>query len=159
MTMIRFAAGAALALFLASPALADTTVKVDLWDKGGAISDTMDMGFGMKNADAQDKTMGIKVDMDTIPAGKVTFEATNSSKETIHEMIVAPIAGMDATVPYDSNEERVKEEEAGSLGEVSELDPGKSGALTLDLKPGLYLLYCNIAGHFASGMWTTVEVK
>jgi uncharacterized cupredoxin-like copper-binding protein len=42
---------------------------------------------------------------------------------------------------------------------VSELDPGKSGALTITLEPGLYLLFCNVPGHFISGMWTTITVK
>ena len=34
------------------------------------------------------------------------------------------------------------------LGEVSELDPGKSGTLTLTIKPGKYLLVCNVPGHY-----------
>jgi uncharacterized cupredoxin-like copper-binding protein len=46
----------------------------------------------------------------------------------------------------------------GHLGEVSELDPHKTGALTVDLAPGTYVLYCNIPGHFDGGMWTTVTV-
>ena len=45
------------------------------------------------------------------------------------------------------------------LGEVSELDPGKSGTLTLKLDPGTYMLFCNIPGHYMAGMWTTVTVK
>jgi hypothetical protein len=37
---------------------------------------------------------------------------------------------------------KVDEDKAGvHLGEVSELDPGKTGALRLDLKTGIYLLY------------------
>jgi uncharacterized cupredoxin-like copper-binding protein len=53
----------------------------------------------------------------------------------------------------------VDEERAGHLGEVSELEPGKTGALRLDLKPGNYLLFCNIPGHFMAGMWTSFTIK
>ena len=62
--------------------------------------------------------------------------------------------------PYNSSESRVDEDKmVGVLGEVSELEPGKTGALRLDLKPGKYLLFCNIPGHFTSGMWTIFTVE
>jgi len=142
------------------PAYADGTINVELWDKGGDMTMTTDMGYNMAHAaDAANAPMGIKVDMATVIAGKITFDVTNSSKDTIHEMIVMPLATANQVVPYDKTNEEVLEDEAGDLGEVSELDPGASGSLTLDLKPGLYLLYCNVPGHFASGMWTTVTVQ
>ena len=31
--------------------------------------------------------------------------------------------------------------------------------LRLHLTPGKYLLFCNIPGHFANGMWTEVTVQ
>jgi uncharacterized cupredoxin-like copper-binding protein len=54
---------------------------------------------------------------------------------------------------------KVDEEGSVHLGEVSELDPGKSGTLTVDVKPGKYILYCNITGHYMSGMWTLIDVR
>ena len=45
------------------------------------------------------------------------------------------------------------------VGEVSELDPGKTGTLTKPLKAGTYILMCNVAGHFAAGMWTLLTVN
>jgi uncharacterized cupredoxin-like copper-binding protein len=45
------------------------------------------------------------------------------------------------------------------MGEVSELDPGKSGSLTLTLDAGTYMLFCNLPGHYMAGMWTFVTVK
>ena len=60
----------------------------------------------------------------------VTFEVVNASKDQIHEMIVAKLANTKKPLPYLVDENRVDEDEAGDLGEVSEgLDPGKSGAL------------------------------
>jgi uncharacterized cupredoxin-like copper-binding protein len=146
--------------FIATPAFADATVKVSLWDKGGTMdmSKNMGMGMGMK-ADMSMALMGVKIDTAKVPAGKVTFEVVNDSKETQHELLVAPVADANATLPYIENENRVDEEGARYLGEVSELDPGKSGALTVEMKPGLYILFCNIPGHFTAGMWTTITVE
>lgn len=157
---MRRASASILVALLATPAIADTTIHVGLWDRGGMMnmSGKVQWGMGMHRNPAM-AMMGIKVDKETVPAGKVSFDVTNLSKGTIHEMIVAPIASKDVTLPYVAKENRVDEDAAGDLGEVSELDPGASGALTLDLKPGLYVLYCNVPGHFMSGMWTTVTVR
>ncbi len=146
---------------LTSPsANAGVTVNVSLWDKGGTMdfSQQMGMGIGMHH-DMSMAMVGIRADRTTVPAGKVTFEVTNTSKDTIHEMIVAPIPDENAQLPFVENEGRVDEEASGDMGEVSELDPGKSGALTLDLKPGLYALFCNVPGHYMAGMWTTIRVQ
>lgn len=80
-------------------------------------------------------------------------------KTVMHEMIVATVADTKKPMPYNENESRVDEDKAGDVGEVSKLDPGKSGSLTITLKPGTYLLYCNVPGHYLSGMSTTVLVK
>ncbi|CAB4897648.1 unannotated protein [freshwater metagenome] len=45
-----------------------------------------------------------------------------------------------------------KVSEDTTVGEVSELDAGKTGTVTLDLKPGKYVLVCNIEKHYAQGM-------
>lgn len=144
------------------PALADSTIKVQLADMGAMMNMGMmgKMGLGMgMHGKMPMAMMSIETDKVSVPAGKVTFDVTNISAETVHEMLISPITGLDVTLPYSAAEGRVDEEASGELGEVSELDPGKSGSLTLELKPGLYVLYCNIAGHFAAGMWKTIEVK
>ncbi|TIW90101.1 MAG: hypothetical protein E5V51_02545, partial [Mesorhizobium sp.] len=100
------------------------------------------------------------LDKTVVPAGEVTFKVSNTSKDTVHEMIVVRAADAKKTaLPYVKNENRVNEDAAGHLGEVSELDPGKTGSLTLDLKPGSYAVFCNIPGHFMNGMWATILVK
>lgn len=154
----------AVALLVALPAtaFAAATIKVQLWDKGAdsvvlddahmAMMGKIDMkmaGTGM---------MGVKVDKATIKAGTVTFVVKNVSKTIIHEMILSPLADGVVELPYLKDENRVDEEKAEHLGEVSELDPGKSGSLTVDLKPGKYIIYCNIPAHFVDGMWTEITV-
>ena len=151
------ALGVATVGFTASPAFADATIRAELWNK---VTDEMPTGLGLgMHGDMSKAVFGIKVDRKTVPAGKVTFVATNTSKDRIHEMIVSPIASRDSKLPYIADENRVNEDAAGHLGEVSELEPGHEGALTLTLKPGLYVLYCNVPGHFMAGMWTVIEVK
>ena len=152
----------ALALPLAAslPAQAASVVKVSLWDKGGMMDMSKSMGLGMgMHGKMMMAIMGIKIDKETVPAGKVTFEVVNDSKETVHEMLVSPIADENTVLPFVENENRVDEEKSGDLGEVSELEPGKSGSLTLDLKPGNYILFCNVPGHYMAGMWTMLKVE
>lgn len=66
-------------------------------------------------------------------------------------MLVVP-APADGKLPYDEKESKFDEDKAGSRGEVEELKAGKSGELTLNLKPGTYVLSCNVANHYADGM-------
>src|SRR4051794_29820990 len=61
-------------------------------------------------------------------------------------------------LPYIENENRVDEDRAGDKGEVSKLDPGHSGSLTVPLKPGKYLLICNVPGHYEAGTWAEFTV-
>jgi uncharacterized cupredoxin-like copper-binding protein len=144
---------------LAATALADgSVVKVTLWDKGAAMPMVMDEGMGMANAKNADSNMGIKLNRKTAKAGEVTFKVTNSSKDLVHEMLVLAVPA-DGKLPYDEKAAKFDEDRTGPLGEVEELDPGKSGELTLNLKPGKYVLSCNVANHYANGMWTTLTVE
>ena len=139
---------------------AGTVVDVSLWDKGPTIEMAVDFGFPANGKDMSKATMGIAVSTDTVNAGEVTFEVLNSSAETIHEFILARLNDLHTPLPYLSTEGKVDEEKAGvHLGDVSELDPGKTSALRIDLKPGNYLLYCDIPGHYMAGMWTLFFVK
>jgi uncharacterized cupredoxin-like copper-binding protein len=141
-----------------------TDVLVHLWDKGSqamAGANMMHpMGMAMPGAfDMSKATMGITVDSNDIHAGEVTLVAINDSKVLVHEMLIAPVLSTYSPLPYDNANQRVDEDAAHSLGEVSELDPGQTGALRITLKPGTYILLCNVPGHYAMGMWTTIVVK
>jgi len=140
---------------------AETTVTVSLWDKGpeSVMMDDAHMAMmGKMQMPAGMAMMGITIDVTSVPAGTVTFNVTNASKDIVHEMVVSPVAAGQTELPYLKEENRVDEEAAGHLGEVSELDSGGTGSLTVDMKPGQYILYCNIPGHFIGGMWTVLTV-
>jgi len=156
-TVLAMVSGLALAAS-ASAALAATIVKVDLWDKGAGTEMATNLAYATAGMDMSKATMGVKATPATAAAGIVSFEVTNDSKDTVHEMIVMYLADPAQALPYIVADSKVDEDKAGDKGEVSELDPGKSGTLTVALKPGKYILICNVAGHFMAGMWTPFEV-
>jgi len=157
MLIAAFTIGAA----MSGPArAAGTVVNVSLWDKGSNMPMATDSGYPATGKDMSKVTMGIAVSTDTVKAGEVTFEVLNSSADTVHEFILARLENPNSPLLYLTSEGKVDEDKADvHLGEVSELEPGKTGALRLDLKPGNYLLYCDIPFHFNAGMWTLFSVK
>jgi len=168
------AAGAAALASSATPAAAgsgdemdptESFVQVNMWDRGPDVMGAFDMSnrimLGTPGAALKDDPsapMGFTLTQHVIPRGKVKFVATNTSTFTEHEMLVFPIEDVTKPLPYNTDTERLDEDAAGSLGEISETPPGETGTLTVDLKPGIYMLACNIANHYAMGMWTLIVV-
>ena len=103
--------------------------------------------------------MVIKTDTTRVKAGRVTLEAVNLSKDLVHEVLVVPALSEGKELPYDIKTNTVVEKRVHSLGEIAELKPGAHGKLTLNLKPGTYLLLCNQPGHYKSGMSTKLVVE
>ena len=159
------AAGGFAAAASAMPVWARSQViKVSLWDKGASSmsmlghGDMMGMGMGKMGSGMPMAPMGIRLSSATVRAGEVTFEVSNASTVMVHEMVLSPIKDAQTPLPYVKADNKIDEDAAGHLGEVAELEPGKKGALTLSLKPGSYILYCNVPGHYALGMWALLTV-
>ena len=166
-TVMGLMATSAAAMAFARPTLAQddtrTIVQVNMWDNGADQISGFDMErrvmLGTPDAAFKnDAPMGFTPNKYVIPHGDVTFVATNTSELQEHEMIVIPIADVTAALPYDTDSERLDEDAAGAIGEVPETKPGETGSVTLRLDPGTYMLACNIAGHYAMGMWTLITV-
>lgn len=150
---------AAVVAFLGLPSqgFAATVVNVSLWDKGADKELPTDLGMGMPG-NMNMAPVGITATPDDIKAGTVTFNVTNNSKDLIHEMLLVPLPDGTTTLPYNPDELGIDEEASNDIGEVSELDPGASGSLTVDLKPGRYALLCNVPAHYMAGMWEVFTV-
>lgn len=118
---------------LATPALAATTIEVTEAGEGGGA-------------------MSLKISPDTVKAGEATFKVKNEAASEEHEMILVRLKSADQKIPFSKKKDRVLESDLESLGEVEDIKPGASGELTADLKPGTYLLFCNIKGHYRAGM-------
>lgn len=154
-------AGAALAVAfvsLASSALAASVIDVTLFDLGSGATMATDLGMTM-GGDTSKAVMKIAASPAFARAGEVTFKVVNNSRDLVHEMIVVKLKDETTPLPYVAADGKVDEDAAGHLGEVSELDPGKSGSLTLNLDPGTYMVFCNLPGHYMAGMWSTITVK
>ena len=54
--------------------------------------------------------------------------------------------------------DRVDEKKLKGIKELGDLKPGKTGAMTVDLKPGHYVVFCNQPGHFGHGMHAELTV-
>ena len=86
-----FAALAALVLLGGTlfTAASAATVEVLLTDKGAEMGVVEGHGIGMP---ADGASMAMEVKPASVKAGRVEFAVTNASKETVHELIVAPLA-------------------------------------------------------------------
>lgn len=101
----------------------------------------------------------ISISTNKLRAGQVTFTAQNAAPLT-HEMLVVPLDGRTiATLPYDKTINRLSEETLGSLDEIADIAGGTGGTLTMDLKPGRYVLLCNLPLHFQAGMVAPFTVE
>ncbi len=95
-------------------------------------------------------SMTITVDKAVVAKGPTKFVATNVNAKDVHELVVL----------------RVKGEDLEAVGEIEDVDPGKTADMVLDLPPGDYLLACLIApgehgstvSHYQSGMKLNFKV-
>jgi uncharacterized cupredoxin-like copper-binding protein len=93
-----------------------------------------------------DGPMTMTVTPSSVAAGSVTFSVTNNG--TIkHEMVVLKTDGAALTINSDG-----KVSESTSVGEIGDIQPGKTESVTLDLAAGKYELVCNIKDHYKMGM-------
>lgn len=115
-------------------------------------------GSGMMGPNMMVGMMAIRIDQESIKAGPVKFDVTNWSRFLPHEMLIVAVDNPATSLPYDYNEATVNEDQLKILGDTSELRPTQSGSVEVTLKPGSYLLICNVPGHYAAGMATTLRV-
>jgi uncharacterized cupredoxin-like copper-binding protein len=103
-------------------------------------------------------TFGITLSTNTMKAGPVTFVVRNNPTDQTHEFVVAQTDLPADQIPVNSDTHLIDEEQLTVLGEVEDLGSGALKRLTLDLKPGRYLLLCNLASHYQSGMYAELTV-
>jgi uncharacterized cupredoxin-like copper-binding protein len=92
-----------------------------------------------------------------VAPGPVHLNVVNKGP-VAHELIVALTGGGKLPIGPDGinvDEERLE------VREVAELEPEEPGShsLQVNLRPGHYVLLCNMAGHFKGGMHTEMLVR
>ena len=102
-----------------------------------------------------EQEMTVTTSVKRVAPGKVTFIIRNSGS-VVHELVVLRSSGGAASLPVKHF--KAVEDEKATIGEAEDLEPGKSTRLTLNLRPGRYILLCNVVGHYQLGMRTSLLV-
>jgi uncharacterized cupredoxin-like copper-binding protein len=93
-----------------------------------------------------------------VAGGDLLLTVYNKGPDT-HELIV--VRAPSARLPLRGDGLTVNEEVLRPVTQKS-LDPGEPGSvrdLRFHLRPGRYVLFCNMAGHFRAGMHTGLVVR
>jgi uncharacterized cupredoxin-like copper-binding protein len=133
------ARGLAVVLAMCGPAAADSTLKVDLWDKN-------------------DGSQGMTLSAAEVKVGKVTFEITNSSTNMEHEFLIFKTDMTPEQFPMMDDGARVDEGKLQGFQEFGDIDEGQTKSWETELTPGNYILFCNEEGHFKAGMYAKLTV-
>ena len=98
----------------------------------------------------------IKLDKSSVPAGPVRFNVSNDGKVE-HEFVVIKTNLAPAKLPVKGNE--ADEDVGPSPGEIPSVKPGQNKTLAVTLKPGKYVLICNLPGHYKLGQYIGFTVE
>jgi uncharacterized cupredoxin-like copper-binding protein len=90
-------------------------------------------------------------------AGKVRIAVANSG-ELPREMVLARTNADPSQLPTKPDGS-VNEDALNSPGEIADVAPGRTKSGSIELTPGRYVMFCNVPGHYAAGMYGTLTVK
>lgn len=93
-------------------------------------------------------------------AGPTTIEAPNEGSVE-HELVVFKTNMDPAKLPTEAGggvDEEKMDKIAVSAGEIPDVEAGETKSAQFELTPGRYVIFCNLPGHYASGMYGTLTV-
>jgi hypothetical protein len=102
-----------------------------------------------------EKDFRIVVTPGHIRAGHAELVVRNQGPDT-HELIIVRSGG--SRLPLRRDGLTVNEEALHEVSAVEGVLPKRVGRVRVQLEPGRYELFCNMAGHFMAGMHRTVVV-
>ena len=88
---------------------------------------------------------------DTSPGGLVTLRVTNQGTAT-HEFVVVRTDLPADELPLGADGLTVDEDQIEPLDELEEVPAGATIDLVVPMVPGAYVIFCNLEGHYLSGM-------
>jgi uncharacterized cupredoxin-like copper-binding protein len=103
------------------------------------------------------KDFKIEPSLPTIENGLVTLRVHNEGPAT-HEFVLIRSDLPADELPIAADGLSVDEDRVVPLGELTEVEAGASDALTVALTRGRYVLFCNLEGHYLTGMYASIEV-
>ena len=119
-----------------------------------ASAPEVDASKGQIRVDLKDYT--VTLTSTEMRAGTITLLGFNSGG-TGHEVVVLKTDLAADKLPIDPQTQKAKED--GKQGAVSEIAPGKTGNLRLDLPAGRYVVICNVPTHYQLGMHAELKVS
>jgi uncharacterized cupredoxin-like copper-binding protein len=113
---------------------------------------------GGPTVDVSLKDFSVELAPGSVPAGMVTFEATNAGPAT-HEFEIFSVPG-----DVDANALPVEDGVANTDGltlvdEVEDVTVGATPTLSVDLPPGTYAVICNLPDHYEQGMHALLTLR
>ena len=115
---------------------------------GGSSSQTINVSMS---------EFALNISPTTVSAGEVVFKVSNSGMLGHDFLIVSTTEGPES-LPYNEESAQVMEEQINIVSSIRELQKGETMEITTNLAPGKYMLICNVAGHFSSGMRLIIDV-
>ena len=102
----------------------------------------------------------IKVSRHSVPAGPVVLHVTNDGPST-HEINVDLTRYAGGKIPLEEDGLTAAEDAPGlhRVNSIEQVNLHNTDDLTVDLKPGRYVLWCNLEGHYLGGMHETFDVR
>jgi len=94
----------------------------------------------------------------SVPAGDVTFEATNVG-QIEHNLYVFKTDLAEDALPVTDGSVPEDGEGVEFIGEIEDVAAGTSASGTFTLAAGSYVLLCNIPGHYDGGMHAALTVE
>lgn len=98
----------------------------------------------------------VATNVPTVRAGETKIGVRNRGSQP-HDLVLLRTELAPDKLPYDAG--RAKADEPGLVVRSNELRAGGTAAVTVKLEPGVYVLICNVAGHYGLGMRTSLRVE
>lgn len=128
-----------------------TTTQAQTTGEGAPKGEALEIKMGDYFFDPKDATA---------KAGSVTIGAPNEGKVE-HELMLLKTNTDPAKLPTasDGGVEEKLHMAAEKNGEIADVQPGETKSGTFDLTPGKWVMFCNVPGHYAQGMYGSLTVK
>ena len=97
----------------------------------------------------------------TAKPGSVTIAAPNEG-QVEHELVLFKTNMDPAELPTEAGggvDEEKLDKEAEEIGEIADVEPGDTQSGQFDLKPGKYVMFCNLPGNYAMGIFLSLNLS
>ena len=92
------------------------------------------------------------------PAG-IDEVVTPNIGAVAHELMLYKTDVDPGSLTVDPEDDKADTAPLGELLFEAFAEPGETDSKIADLGPGTYVMVCNIAGHYAAGMWGSLTIK